>query len=79
MLTRDKKDIIRQKLLEHQSEARMVRKIVFIVSIAVLVLILLIGGGSYFYVNSALKPVNPKSKLEKKVNIPIGSSVSEIA
>lgn len=78
-MTRDKKDIIRQKLLEHQSEARMVRKIVFIVSIAVLVLILLIGGGSYFYVNSALKPVNPKSKLEKKVNIPIGSSVSEIA
>lgn len=75
----DKKDIIREKLLEKQSEARVVRKIVFIVSISLVLLILVIAGGGYFYVTSALKPVNPGSKLEKKVDIPIGSSVSEIA
>jgi UPF0755 protein len=78
-LATDKKDIIRQKMLEQQSEARVVRKIVWIVSVVLLLLIVLIGSGGYFYVKSALKPVNPGSKLEKKVDIPIGSSVSEIA
>ncbi|MGZ4160141.1 MAG: endolytic transglycosylase MltG [Neobacillus sp.] len=73
-----KKDIIRQKLLEHQGEAKIVRKIVMIISIVIILLIVLIGGGGYLYIHSALKPVDPKSKLVKKVDIPIGSSVAGI-
>ncbi|AIE60839.1 endolytic transglycosylase MltG [Bacillus methanolicus] len=74
-----KKEIIHQKLLELQSEARIVRKIVFIIAIA---LFLIVGGvtvGGYFYIKSALKPVDPDSKTEKIIEIPIGSSVSGIA
>ncbi|PLR78054.1 endolytic transglycosylase MltG [Bacillus sp. V3-13] len=74
-----KKEIIRQKKLEHQSEAKVVRKIVFIIAI---VLFLLIGGlaaGGYFYIQSALKPVDPGNETKKPVEIPIGSSVSGIA
>lgn len=75
----DKKDIkkamIRQKLLEHQGEAKIVRRIVMIISIVIILLIVIIGGGGFLYINSALKPVNPMSKVIKKVDIPIGSSV----
>ena len=34
--------------------------------------------GSYFYLKSALEPVNPTSKSEKQIEIPIGSSASSI-
>ncbi|WP_246277109.1 endolytic transglycosylase MltG [Neobacillus endophyticus] len=75
----DKKDIIRKKLLDQQREARIVRKIVMIVSTVLVLLIVLIGGGGYLYVTSALKPMNPNNNQVKKVDIPIGSSVAEIA
>ncbi|CRK84240.1 endolytic transglycosylase MltG [Neobacillus massiliamazoniensis] len=68
-----------QNLLEHYHEAKLVRKIVMGITIAVLSLILLIGGGGYLYIKSALKPLNANSKITKKVNIPIGSSVTSIA
>lgn len=74
-----KKDVIRQKMLEHQSEAKIVRKIVMIISILLLLLIVIIGGGGYLYIESALKPVDTNSKVQKKVDIPIGSSVTGIA
>ncbi|GGB28730.1 endolytic transglycosylase MltG [Virgibacillus dakarensis] len=67
------------KLMERSEEARTVRKIVAIIIIAI-VLILLVGGISgYMYVKSALKPVNPDSEKEVKVQIPMGSSTSDIA
>lgn len=65
--------------MERQSEARVVRKIVFIVAI---ILFLAIGGivaGGYIYINNALQPVDPASKTEKMVEIPIGSSVTGIS
>jgi UPF0755 protein len=74
-----KKDIIREKLIEQQKEAKIARRIVFIISIIVL---LLIGGvviGGYFYIDAALKPVDSESKMEKEIEIPIGSSVTGIS
>lgn len=74
-----KKEYMREKMIERQNEAKVVRKIVLIVSI---LLILLIGGtitGGYFYIKGALQPVDPTSKVEKTVEIPIGSSVTGIA
>lgn len=73
-----KKEIIRQKMLEKQSEAKIVRKIVFIITIILTILIVSVVGGGYYYVSSALKPVDPQNKQEKEVEIPIGSSVSTI-
>jgi UPF0755 protein len=69
----------RDKLLELQGEARVVRKIVLIIFIVILLLISGIVGGGYLYIKSALEPVDPNSKKEVEVNIPIGSSPTAIA
>lgn len=74
-----KRDLIRKKMIEHQSEAKIVRKIVLSIALAIILLVCLIGGGGYLYVKSALEPVDPSSKEVKEVVIPIGSSVSGIA
>lgn len=74
----DKRDIIRQKMIERQSEARLVRKIVLIIAIILVIMIGAIAGGGYFYIKSAIQPVDPDNKKEKKVEIPIGSSSTSI-
>ncbi|MEH6941927.1 endolytic transglycosylase MltG [Bacillus sp. JJ722] len=74
-----KKEIMIQKLVERQDEAKTVRKIVMIAAISILVLILIIGMGVFFYINSALKPVDADNKTLKQVEIPIGSSTSTIS
>ncbi|WP_442854437.1 endolytic transglycosylase MltG [Bacillus sp. FJAT-29937] len=75
---RDKKEIIRQKMIERQSEARLVRKIVFIISIILIIVVGAVAGGGYFYIKSALEPVNPDNNKEMKIEIPIGSSTTSI-
>jgi UPF0755 protein len=75
----EKKAIIIEKLIERQNEARVVRKIVLMVSIVAVVLCGIIFGGGYLYINSALKPLDPDSEKEKTVEIPIGSGVSNIS
>ncbi|WML30615.1 endolytic transglycosylase MltG [Neobacillus sp. OS1-32] len=77
-MTTEKKDIIRHKLLESQKEAKVVRKIVTIISLILVLLILIVGGGGYLYIKSALNPIDPNSKIHTKVAIPIGSSVTSI-
>ena len=60
-------------------EARTVRKIVFIV-LLLLILILFVGGiAGFYYVKSALQPVEEDSEEQIDVEIPIGSSSSTIA
>ncbi|RFU71630.1 endolytic transglycosylase MltG [Peribacillus saganii] len=74
-----KKAIVREKLLERQKDAKVIRKILLI---STLIFILIAGGlalGGYLYVKSALQPYNPEDKKVRKVEIPIGSSVSGIA
>ncbi|MEH7504999.1 endolytic transglycosylase MltG [Neobacillus drentensis] len=78
-MTTEKKDVIRKKMLEHQNEAKVVRKIVLLISIVLLLLVILISGGGYLYIESALNPVDSENKNLKKVDIPIGSSVTGIA
>jgi UPF0755 protein len=75
----DKKAIIREKMIEREGEARVVRKIVFTISIILFLLVGITAGGGYFYIKSALKPVDPENKKEMTVEIPIGSSVTGIA
>ncbi|MEH7490778.1 endolytic transglycosylase MltG [Neobacillus niacini] len=77
--THSKKDVIRKKMLEHQSEARIVRRIVLTITIVTLLILIFIGGGGYLYIKSALEPVDKDSKVQKKVEIPIGSSVTGIS
>ncbi|MEH6993104.1 endolytic transglycosylase MltG [Neobacillus drentensis] len=77
--TNSKKDVIRKKMLEHQSEAKIVRRIVLIITIVAILILVFIGGGGYLYIKSALQPVDKDSKVQKKVEIPIGSSVTGIS
>jgi UPF0755 protein len=77
--THSKKEVIRKKMLEHQSEARIVRRIVLTITLVTLLILIFIGGGGYLYIKSALEPVDKGSKVQKKVEIPIGSSVTGIS
>lgn len=69
----------RDNLTLRSEESRLVRKIVVLIIVAV-VLILVVGGISgYMYIRSALQPVNPDSEEKVSVEIPMGSSTSDIA
>ncbi|QPA30174.1 endolytic transglycosylase MltG [Thermaerobacillus caldiproteolyticus] len=62
-----------------QKDVQIVRKVVFIVCTVMLIGFITILAGSYLYIKSALKPVNPKDRTAVHVSIPIGSSVNDIA
>ncbi len=69
----------KDNLTARREDARMVRRIAAVIIIS-LVLIFIIGGISGFlYIKSALQPVDPDSDKEVTVEIPMGSSTSEIA
>ncbi|MGN1400860.1 MAG: endolytic transglycosylase MltG [Bacillus sp. (in: firmicutes)] len=74
-----KKEMMLQKLKERQSEAKTVRKIVLIAASVLAVLILSMAVGGYFYISSALKPVDAGKKEIKEIEIPMGSSTTTIA
>ena len=75
----DFKNQYKKRLKDRVEEASTVRKIVATI-LAVLVLALVIGGVTgYFYVKSALEPVDADNDKQKKVEIPLGSSTSNIA
>jgi UPF0755 protein len=74
-----KKDYIRKIMLERQGEAKVVRKVLFITILAIVLLAIAIGLGGYFYVKSALEPVDSGNKAIKTIEIPIGSSTSDIS
>jgi UPF0755 protein len=74
----NKKVAVRKKMFENYQEAKLVRKIVINISVILVVSLVLIVGGGYYYITSSLKPLNPGSKISKKVEIPIGSSATGI-
>jgi UPF0755 protein len=73
-----KKEILLDKLQERKAEAKVIRKIVGYVILALLIIVIGTGVGGYLYVNSALKPVDPDDDKPVKVEIPIGSGVTTI-
>ncbi|MFC2948436.1 endolytic transglycosylase MltG [Virgibacillus sediminis] len=64
---------------ERTEEAKKVRKIVSIIVITIAVLLIVGAASLFFYVNSAMKPVDPDSEEEVTIEVPIGSSTSTIA
>ncbi|WP_338470342.1 endolytic transglycosylase MltG [Niallia sp. XMNu-256] len=75
----DKKAIFKEKLIERQNEAKVVRKVVAMISLAIFIIVAVVVVGGYFYISSALKPVDSNSKEEIAVSIPIGSGVTNIS
>lgn len=60
-------------------EASTVRKIVAVILSCILVILVAGGISGYLYVKSTLEPVDPESSEQISVEIPLGSSSSEIA
>ncbi|HHY72912.1 MAG TPA: endolytic transglycosylase MltG [Bacillus bacterium] len=67
------------KLFEREQEARLVRRIVAIIISCILIVIVAVVIAGYFYIKSALEPVNKQDQSQINVTIPIGSSVRGIA
>ncbi|SDH58158.1 UPF0755 protein [Alteribacillus persepolensis] len=59
-------------------QARLVRRIVLTVIICIVALVIAVSAGGYFYITSALKPMDENSDETIEVEIPIGSSSAEI-
>lgn len=76
---KDKEKIMEIVNKEKYKEAKTVRKIVFITTAIIFLLLAGILTGGYLYIHSALKPVDPDSKQEVQVEIPMGSGTSAIA
>ncbi|KAA9026396.1 endolytic transglycosylase MltG [Niallia endozanthoxylica] len=76
---KDEHSGLMEELKERQNEAKVVRKVVAIITVSILLIAIIVFGGGFLYINSALKPVDPDSKIEKKIEIPIGSGVSTIS
>ncbi|MED1204729.1 endolytic transglycosylase MltG [Heyndrickxia acidicola] len=66
-------------LLEKPNDTNTIRKIVIFVCIGFVLLVLICAISGYFYVKSALKPVDPNDHRLRTVNIPIGSNINTIA
>jgi len=73
------KDTFRKNLIQKQSEAKVVRRIVLTVFIILIIAFSGIIGGGYLYIKSSLEPVDPNNQTAIDVTIPIGSSVSTIS
>ncbi|KEF39379.1 conserved hypothetical protein, YceG family [Schinkia azotoformans MEV2011] len=78
-MDRTKEKDSKVKLSEREQEARLVRKIVATIFTVVALIIIGTAIFGYFYIKSALEPVDATDKSETKVTIPIGSSVRGIA
>lgn len=79
MSKKKKTSTYKDNLIARNEESKTVRKIVAIIIISLLILFLIGGIFGYMYIKSALNPVDPNSKEEITIEIPIGSSSSTIA
>ncbi|SER73277.1 UPF0755 protein [Gracilibacillus ureilyticus] len=64
---------------ERGREASIARKIFFFIFIVLIALIIIGGYSGYKYVSNGLSPVDPDSEETVEVNVPLGSSTSDIA
>lgn len=69
----------RENLLKRNDDAKMVRKIAAIIIISLLLIFIVGSISAYFYIKSALQPVDPDSDKDVDIEIPLGSSTSDIA
>ncbi|HWK24365.1 MAG TPA: endolytic transglycosylase MltG [Ureibacillus sp.] len=74
-----KKQEMIEKLKIKKNEGRVVRRIVTIVTLVILLIVVIVGVSGYFYVKSALKPIDPDATNEIAVEIPMGSGISTIS
>ena len=69
----------KQNIEEIVNEAKTVRKIVFILLTALTVLFIAVIAFGFFYIKSTIEPVDKNSTEDIEIEIPLGSSTSNIA
>jgi UPF0755 protein len=74
-----KKQEMIEKMKVRKTEGRVVRRIVAIVTLVVLLVIGIVGVSGYFYVKSALEPIDTEATTEIPVEIPMGSGITTIS
>lgn len=77
-MSEDKKSKYRENAIRRSEEARIVRRIVFVIILISLSILIYLGYSGINYVKNALEPVNPSNKEPIEVEIPLGSSSSTI-
>ncbi|MFC4404033.1 endolytic transglycosylase MltG [Gracilibacillus xinjiangensis] len=74
-----KKPTYKEIAQERGREASIARKIFFFIFIVLIAFIIIGGYSAYKYVANGVAPVDPDSEEEIEINIPLGSSTSDIA
>lgn len=74
-----KKEVMKGKIVDRQAEAKTIRKIVLISTIALFALVGTAVLAGYLYISSALKPVDQQDKKARDIEIPLNSSVGDIS
>ncbi|MCR2820485.1 endolytic transglycosylase MltG [Lederbergia panacisoli] len=69
---------MRNNLIERRNEAKIIRRIVAIITLIALLVAGGVGFIGYNYIKSALEPVDPDNNKQTEVDIPIGSSTTSI-
>lgn len=74
-----KKEIMFERMQEQKKEVRAVRKIVFWIALAIILITALTGFFGYRYIKSALQPMDENTEKTVQVEIPIGSGLDTIS
>lgn len=79
MSKKDTKEVYRENKIKRSEEARIVRRIVFVLIIIFSSIIVYLGYSGFSYLKSGLEPVDPESTEGIEVEIPLGSSSTTIS
>ncbi|VDH01580.1 putative aminodeoxychorismate lyase [Lysinibacillus sphaericus] len=74
-----KKEVMFERMQEQKKEVKVVRKIVFWIAIALILLVAVGGFFTYRYIKSALEPMDADSEKTVEVEVPIGSGLDTIS
>ncbi len=74
-----KKEVMFERMQEQKKEVKVVRKIVFWIAIALILIVAIGGFFTYRYIKGALEPMEPESEKTVAVEIPIGSGLDTIS
>ncbi|WOV85477.1 endolytic transglycosylase MltG [Sporosarcina jeotgali] len=74
-----KKEVMFERMQEQKKEVKVVRKIVFWIAIALILIVAIGGFFTYRYIKGALEPMEADSEKTVAVEIPIGSGLDTIS
>jgi len=77
-MSENKKGSYRENAMKRGNEARVVRRIVFIILLIITAVFIFGGYYAYSYIKSSLEPIDPNNNEPIEIEIPLGSSSSTI-